>query len=307
MGVVRFCESRLLVVFLRPLSKSSSNLPPTINSVNRSIFLLQLLLVIGVLFYSWDSNPDFDMVGSNMSKMTVLGMFLLSATIAALLSAGWFLLVRAYPHSIVQYTYYATIAGMLSIGAASFAYENYGWSRFWALAGFSIAAYYYVVMTRVPFATLMIEAAVHVISLHPEVLIVAAVGYVVQVLWFLLWVYTYIHAWPLLGHNYVVMFFLMGSLLWTSQVISNVVFCISSSVTATWYFLYDCMPENPTTGATYRTLTIVSMLQPSGMLPRSTLLTSLHQTNHLYRVLALSLSGPSLLPESSSCASCWTH
>jgi len=132
----------------------------------------------------------------------------------------------------------------------------YGWALVWAgLAGIC-CAYFYLVRSRIPFASVMLEASIKVVARFPALFAVAYAALVVQLAWLVFWTVTWIHVWPVVGNNAVIAMIMVSSLFWTAQVIKNVVHVTASGVAASWYFLYDCLPRNPTCKSLSRTLGI---------------------------------------------------
>jgi len=116
--------------------------------------------------------------------------------------------------------------------------------------------YFFVIRSRIPFAAEMIYTASAVISQYPGAMVVSYLSIIVKVGFFIFWSYV-----VTLSQRFdqtaasCAAIFLIFSFYWTFEVIKNVVHVSVSGVVATWYFMSNNMPANPTLGSFKRAMT----------------------------------------------------
>jgi len=175
---------------------------------------------------------------------------------AIVLSVIYLQLLRAFPTGMIYAGIFLTIAS--SIGFAIFlGFKHYyvGAVIFgiWALF---LVVYFFIIRSRIPFAAEMIYTASSVISLYPGSMVVSYLSIIVKIGFFVFWSYTvtlsqrFEHT-----QSIIASIFLLFSFYWTFEVIKNVVHVSVSGVVATWYFMSNNMPANPTLGSFKRAMT----------------------------------------------------
>jgi Plasma-membrane choline transporter len=120
---------------------------------------------------------------------------------------------------------------------------------------------------RIPFAAAMLTTISGTLREYPAPIYVAWASIPVQIVWFVVWVSTFIAAERLRWVNgYAFWLFLLVSLYWVAQVIKNVVHVTAAGTFASWYFYakedtkdarhgHVGMPPNPTLHAFKRSVT----------------------------------------------------
>jgi len=107
---------------------------------------------------------------------------------------------------------------------------------------------------RIPFATAVLETAAGIIQQYPATTSFAVGACVVNVIWLIVWIFAFA---GMLSENYTWFgqVFLVFSYYWTFQVIRNLLHVTVSGTVATWFFMGDNAPENPTLASFKRAAT----------------------------------------------------
>jgi len=182
-----------------------------------------------------------------------------TATLAAtaIILAGVYLqLLRAFPLVMIWAGIFLNCAA--AVGFAIYLGVN---QVIWGAVVFGIWAlfiiiYFFIIRSRIPFAVEMIRTASSVVSMFPGTQILSYLSIFVKIGFFALWSYT-----VFLSQRFqqtpsiIAQVFLVFSFYWTFEVIKNVVHVSVSGVVATWYFMANNMPANPTLGAFNRAMT----------------------------------------------------
>ena len=238
-----------------------------------SLFILQLLLLAVVLSTAWSDDNAANIIDMTMDKVLAVKVFASASAVAAILSAIWLVILRTMIHRAVVMTIGVSVLVLGSISGIAVMQGEYGWAIFWGVVLVIFSYYFYLIRKRIPFATLMLKAAINVVFKFPATIVVAYGAMVVQCCWLIFWGLCYLIVWPHFGNNPFVGFGLLVSLFWTSQVITNVVHVTVAGTTSYWYFCYDCLPKNPTARSLSRTLTV-----SLGSISMGSLLTSIIKT-----------------------------
>jgi hypothetical protein len=123
----------------------------------------------------------------------------------------------------------------------------------WALF---IVIYFLMIRSRIPFAAQMIATASTIITQFPGSQVVAYLSILVKIGFFVFWSYVVTLSQRFAPtQSYIASAFLIFSFYWTFEVIKNVVHVSVSGVVATWYFMSNNMPANPTLGSFKRAMT----------------------------------------------------
>jgi len=94
------------------------------------------------------------------------------------------------------------------------------------------------------------------VSLFPGSQVVAYLSIIVKIGFFMFWCYVVTLSQRFQPtQNYIASTFLIFSFYWTFEVIKNIVHVSVSGVVATWYFMSNNMPANPTLGSFKRAMT----------------------------------------------------
>lgn len=229
---------------------------PIKDRVSLSLFVAHLCLMVVLSAATYKNEPKIKIMDTQVEQVQALNIFLGSTTISSVLALIFYILVLKFPEKIISYTFVSTCIACFMGGGVSFMYGNTGWSILWILTGLIFSGYTWTIRSRISFASLILEAGAQVMQKHPRTALVAFGGLFLQLCWLFFWTFTYVHAWPILEHNAFIGTLLLLSLLWTVQTIHSAVFTIAAGVTATWYFMFDCMPKNPVATTVRRTVRI---------------------------------------------------
>lgn len=165
-------------------------------------------------------------------------------------------LLRAFPTAVI---YAGIVLSLLSaIGFAvylGFLGVIGGAVVFGIWAAF-LAFYFFMIRSRIPFASEMIYTSSSVLSLYPGSMVISFLSIFVKIGFFALWSYTVMLSQRLQSTpSIIASVFLVFSFYWTFEVIKNVVHVSVSGVVATWYFMSQNMPAHPALGAFGRAMT----------------------------------------------------
>mmetsp|Transcript_25003 Transcript_25003/g.35012 ORF Transcript_25003/g.35012 Transcript_25003/m.35012 type:complete len:456 (-) Transcript_25003:58-1425(-) len=119
-----------------------------------------------------------------------------------------------------------------------------------------VAILFYLWRTRIPFASVILKTVVGVIECYPATVYLAFLSLLIILAWSLFWVITVACA-QRLNSNGLLLFFLILSFYWTTQVIKNIVHVTVAGTFASWYFLSGTVgpAQNPTLNALKRATT----------------------------------------------------
>jgi len=111
---------------------------------------------------------------------------------------------------------------------------------------------------RIPFAAALLSTVASVTKRWPATIFVCFVALLVQVIWSGIWGFatatSSLYA-TSVGLSVLLYVYFLFSFFWTSEVIRNSAHTTNAGLFATWYFLGDQAPRNPTAGAAKRALT----------------------------------------------------
>ena len=221
-----------------------------------SLFILQLLTMIVLFTIVYSGGESTQVMDTTLSKTTALKVFGSACGFAIVFSGFWLMLLKVFINKAVIMTFVMAVLILGSIAGVAAWQGQVGWAIFWGIILFIFGYYFYLIRKRIKFATLMLKAAIDVVFKFKSTLLVAYGAMFVLCLWILFWSFCYLMIWPYFNNNPFIGAALLLSLFWTSQVIKNVVHVTVAGTTAYWYFCYDCMPNNPTGKALFRTLTV---------------------------------------------------
>lgn len=178
------------------------------------------------------------------------------AGIAIVLSLVYLQLLRLFPTAMIYAGIFLTLA--TAVGFAIYLGMNksvVGAVVFgiWALF---MVIYFFMIRSRIPFAAEMIYTASSVVSLYPGSMFLSYLSIFVKIGFFVLWSYAVTLSQRMeYTQNVIASVFLVFSFYWTFEVIKNIVHVSVSGVVATWYFMSNSMPANPTLGSFGRAMT----------------------------------------------------
>eukprot|EP00808_Paulinella_micropora_P022342 g47719.t1 len=182
-----------------------------------------------------------------------------TCVVAGVMGAVWLGVMQRYASSIIKVSLMVNVTLLVFMGLMMFAYVGniIGAFLYWLLAGLTLL-YYYAVRNRIPFTQAVLASATEAIKTFSGPVYVAWLCCFLQVVWFGFWAFTataIVYSWQEQGEdaNGGLVFLLLVSAYWTSQVIINIGHVTTAGVVATWWFV----PHNtsPTCGSFKRATT----------------------------------------------------
>jgi hypothetical protein len=123
------------------------------------------------------------------------------------------------------------------------------------VAGFWAFLWYFW-RNRIDFAAALLSAVAGLTQKYPATITLSYASLAAQLVWNTFWIVTVVLLLRMQNTpGYAVSVFLIFSFYWVSQVLQNIVHVSCSGTFATWYFLSNNMPANPTAKALRRALT----------------------------------------------------
>jgi hypothetical protein len=221
------------------------------------LFVAHLIAVFGLCGYGiYYTNTNTQQTGGMMDS-SLVKIYEVSATcagVAIFLALIWITLLRRMAHYVVWFTLLFTVVMCFVIAAMGYIYLSGGGIYFaiiFVIVGLINALFIYLWRKRIPFATQLLTVVAEVTNIYPSTVIVSFVSLLIQTIWITIWVLTIVGAQQLNENNNlsnVLVFILLVSFYWTSQVIGNTVHVTCAGTFASWYFLggTSAMQENPT-------------------------------------------------------------
>eukprot|EP00457_Paulinella_chromatophora_P005441 gb/GEZN01005458.1/.p1 GENE.gb/GEZN01005458.1/~~gb/GEZN01005458.1/.p1 ORF type:complete len:491 (-),score=64.84 gb/GEZN01005458.1/:276-1748(-) len=182
-----------------------------------------------------------------------------TCVVAGIAGALWLGVMQMYAASIIKISLFVNVGMFVIMGFFMFAYvgQIFGGLMYWLLAGLTLL-YYFAVRGRIPFTQAILASATESIKAFSGPVWVAYGCCFFQIIWFAAWGITataVVYQFQEQGQeaNGGLIFVLLVSAYWTSQVIINIGHVTTAGVVATWWFA----PNNPspTSGALKRALT----------------------------------------------------
>lgn len=195
-----------------------------------------------------ENNEDWvPSMGSEFQR--VLTICIVCIIVGGLTAFAWLVVIRKFARQLIISTLIASVIFWLIVGVFMLIRGILiGGVITLLIAGFHGLLYYWW-RPRIPFATAMLTTIATRLQEYPATAYIAYASLFVQFVWILFWIHTVV-----LSQNFaasdtmanVYGVFLILSFYWTAQVIKNTVHVTSSGLFASWYFLHDQMPHNPT-------------------------------------------------------------
>jgi len=212
-------------------------------------------------YYGSKANTNCDGCANDL-RMTgsLWGMVILLLIAAAVFSAVWLSIIKAWPETVIKFTLGLGVALAFINAIILFAIGEIVGAVFMLIFGLLNLLWAYLVRNRIPFSATILQICTETIRRFPAMVYVAYVSILVQGIWLLIWLVAASSVLNDLNNQNTngsgqgaAVFFLLLSFYWTTQVIKNVVHVTVSGSFASWYFLYpNAMPQNPTIGALKR-------------------------------------------------------
>jgi len=221
------------------------------------LFVAHLIAVLGLCIYGvvYTSN-NTTQTGGLIDARYINKVYLITAGCAGfaiLLAVLWIFLLRRVAHYVVWFTLLFSVVMLFVAGILGFVYLKSAYFLIvFGLVGLINLLFIYLWRKRIPFATALLTVVSEVTNIYPATIIISFISLLVQALWIIIWVLTFVGAQQLFASNgnmgNVLIFILLVSFYWTAQVIGNTVHVTCAGTFATWYFLggTSSMQENPT-------------------------------------------------------------
>jgi len=262
-------------------------------------FLLHILGVIALISYSStvpldcpSNNGTYGFLGvpCNVGQgdttdiLPIVYFVGICAAISIVFAAVYINLLRKFTNVMVYLGIGCTIA--TNIGFAVYCglvLQSIGGAVFFGIMAAFLALYFFLIRSRIAFAIEMLSVSASVITAYPATQAISYLSIFVKLCFFSFWTATVVYAQrlPSNGSSAGAFVFLIFSFYWTFEVIKNVVHVSVSGTVATWYFMANNMPENPTLGAFKRAVT-----QSLGSIAFGSLIVALIKTlRALFRIM----------------------
>jgi len=221
------------------------------------LFAAHLIAVFGLCIYGFiytsnNSTQTGGLINGNLTNK-IYGVTAGCAGVAVLLAILWIFLLRRMAHYVVWFTLLFTVAMSFVAAILGFVYlQSVYFLIVFGLVGLINLLFIYLWRKRIPFATALLTVVSEVTNIYPATIIVSFISLLIQALWIIIWVLTFVGAQQLFTNNgnlnNVLIFILLVSFYWTAQVIGNTVHVTCAGTFATWYFLggTSSMQDNPT-------------------------------------------------------------
>jgi len=223
------------------------------------LFYIHLLAVLalcgyGSVYTSNNSGQSGGIIDSNFAGKLYMIMAA-TAGVAILLAVVWIFLLRRMAHIVVWFTLLFTVAMCFAAAILGFVFFGSDGGLYFAIV-FGILGLFnllliYLWRKRIPFASALLTVVAEVTNIYPATVLVSFISLFVQTGWIIIWVFTFVGAQLVFGDggtSNLMIFILLVSFYWTSQVIGNTVHVTCAGTFATWYFLGGtaAMQDNPT-------------------------------------------------------------
>eukprot|EP01102_Stenamoeba_stenopodia_P020835 TRINITY_DN8261_c0_g1_i1.p1 TRINITY_DN8261_c0_g1~~TRINITY_DN8261_c0_g1_i1.p1 ORF type:complete len:497 (-),score=103.56 TRINITY_DN8261_c0_g1_i1:91-1581(-) len=184
---------------------------------------------------------------------------IICAIVGGLFSAIWIMLIRKFSGFIVQFSIGCALALYLVAALVYFILGLTGVAVVFLVVGLINILIVFIWRNRIAFAKEVLKCVAEIVDLYPAPIWVSIVSIVPMWLYCFFWIYAFSYS-QYFGSggdtiNYVLYTYLVFSYFWTTQVIKNVVHVTASGVFASWYFLANNMPHNPTLASLKRAVT----------------------------------------------------
>lgn len=195
---------------------------------------------------------------SNWQQILVLiEIIAILVGVAISFSVLWILLMNAFPTFMVHFGIVVNLVLMLATTAYAIAVGAFIWAIFSGIFLLWWIFFYITAWNRIPFACEILRVTTSITKSYPATQITAYLSLLVMIAFQSFWVYTVFLAQQRFSYstNIGLFVFFVFTFYWTMQVIKNVVHVTVSGLFATWYFMSNAMPPNPTLGAFARAMT----------------------------------------------------
>jgi len=223
------------------------------------LFIVDFLIVL-VLFFigigKVSGSGTDEQTDAQKRDSRLFGLIcLVSAILGVALSILYLWIIKKYAHILIWFTMLASAAMVFIFAIILFALGNPFGGVVFLFVGFINLLLIYFWRSRIPFATAVLETAAGIVQQYPATTSFAIGACVLNVIWLIVWIFAFAGMLSE-GNTWFGQVFLVFSLYWTFQVIKNLLHVTISGTVATWFFLGDSGPENPTLnafkrGATY--------------------------------------------------------
>eukprot|EP01111_Echinosteliopsis_oligospora_P005892 TRINITY_DN1963_c0_g1_i1.p1 TRINITY_DN1963_c0_g1~~TRINITY_DN1963_c0_g1_i1.p1 ORF type:complete len:554 (-),score=174.30 TRINITY_DN1963_c0_g1_i1:53-1714(-) len=164
--------------------------------------------------------------------------------------------MKKYARGLIVATIIASVVWCLVLAIVGFAMGSLITGVIMLIVALLNGVFYWFWRSRIPFAAALLTQIASLLNRYPAPSYYAYASLLVQIIWVCIWLPALAFTQSYNGTTAnVLTVFLFLSYYWTFQVIKNVVHVTTSGLIATWYFMNDAMPTNPTNKAFKRAMT----------------------------------------------------
>mmetsp|Transcript_77298 Transcript_77298/g.136310 ORF Transcript_77298/g.136310 Transcript_77298/m.136310 type:complete len:543 (-) Transcript_77298:305-1933(-) len=177
---------------------------------------------------------------------------ILAMVVAVIVAIALFFLIKYFTRQFIYVANIFYICLVVVLAALSFFFLHNMFAGIFLVAfALLYALWFFAARNRIPFATLMLQAACNITAKYPAILLWS---FVMMTLTCGVAVLLFLALLVLKGMSIGLVIIPAFMFYWSSEVFQNLCYTAACGVAASWYFLQD-QASNPTLGAIYRTCT----------------------------------------------------